>query len=229
MKRQIVCGKPGIYERSGSALRSLTERGSGEVRQLRRFQLRVGMPWMSRLSLLLVCLLAGCASQPEISVEEQVGKRASQWAGALISLDYAEALTYMTPNYQNGPRAQRFRGDFSGAAFWSDYDIKWVRCDEESSLLSTPAATSVQSTDEASEDIAAPDNTDDCIRGTWNVCGDRSSVTDSASTAIAGNGTRCEVRLILDVYKPPEMSMPTPIPYDSVWLNLDGLWYMYRK
>ena len=54
---------------------------------------------------LSVCLLAsilltGCASSPTVSVEEHVGNRSLQWANALMALDYDEALTFMTPSYQ---------------------------------------------------------------------------------------------------------------------------------
>jgi len=123
----------------------------------------------------LLCLaLVGCANQPLVSEEERVAVRAQEWGSALIALDYDRALTYMTPTYQQSPRAQRYRGDFSGAGFWLDMDIKWVKCGQDSPP------------------------------------------------------SRCEVRQIIMIMKPPEMSTPVPIPYDTTWLLLDGEWYQYR-
>ena len=123
----------------------------------------------------LVALLSGCVTQTNQSAEDQVAARALEWADALIELDYDRALTYMTPTYQESPRADRFRGDFSGSAFWLDADIKWVKCGE------------------------------------------------------AANAERCEVRLIITILKPPEMSIPIPIPYDTTWLFLEGAWFQYRS
>ena len=40
--------------------------------------------------------------------------------------------------------------------------------------------------------------------------------------------SRCEVRQIIMFMRPPAVSAPMPIPYDSQWIELGGLWYMYR-
>ena len=120
-------------------------------------------------------LLSGCATQAEQSAKDQVAARAVEWADALMDLDYDRALTYMTPTYQNSPRADRFRGDFSGSSWWLDANIKWVKCAE------------------------------------------------------AAGSERCEVRMIITLLKPPEMSTPIPIPYDTTWLLLQGTWYQYRN
>jgi len=119
-------------------------------------------------------ILLGCATQVEKPVEEQAGARAIEWADALIDLDYQKALTYMTPAYQESPRAERFRGDYVGSAFWQKADLKWVKCDE-----------------------GQPPR-------------------------------RCSVRLIITFMKPPEMSVPTPIPYDTTWLFVQGNWFQYK-
>lgn len=124
----------------------------------------------------LLCLWAvGCANQPPVSEEERVAARAQEWGSALIALDYDRALTYMTPTYQQSPRAERYRGDFSGAGFWLNMDIKWVKCGQASPV------------------------------------------------------SRCEVRQIITMMKPPEMSTPLPIPYDTTWLLLNGEWYQHRN
>ena len=54
-----------------------------------------------------------------------------------MAQDYDEALTFMTPSYQNSPRAERFRGTLAARAFWQDAEIKWVKCDDEDALLSS--------------------------------------------------------------------------------------------
>lgn len=126
------------------------------------------------LVFLVLSLLAGCASQPKLSQEERVGKRALEWADALMKLEYERALSYMTPTYQASPRSKQFRGEFGGTSNWQKAELKWVRCDAE-----IPVG-------------------------------------------------RCSVRLILTVFKAPEMSTPVPMPYDTTWLYLDDNWYQYR-
>ena len=177
-------------------------------------------------------LLSGCASQPKVSIEEQVGNRALEWTNALIALDYDLALTFMTPSYQNSPRASMFKGDFSGAGFWRDAELKWVRCDDEN-----PAPADVVSQNSPGRDmepvdpLVAPAAADDCVVTSWENCG--KSFTDGApvmQTSSAVNASsRCEVRVILSFMKPPEMSLAMPIVYDTTWLNLEGVWYQYRK
>ena len=41
--------------------------------------------------------------------------------------------------------------------------------------------------------------------------------------------TRCTVRVIISMIRPPEMRREMPIPYDTVWVLLDGEWYQYRS
>ena len=122
----------------------------------------------------MLSLLAGCVSQPKLSLEERVGNRALEWADALMELEYDLALSYMTPTYQASPRSKQFRGEFAGTGNWQKAELKWVRCDAEPPVR------------------------------------------------------KCSVRLILTVFKPPEMSFPMPMPYDTTWLYLDDNWYQYR-
>jgi hypothetical protein len=177
-------------------------------------------------------LLSGCASQPEVSIEEQVGNRALAWTNALIALDYDLALTFMTPSYQNSPRALRFRGEFSGAGFWRDAELKWVKCDEENPPLADGAnQNSLGREMEPVDPLVPPAAADDCVVTSWENCG--KSFTDGApviqtSTAVSAS-SRCEVRVILSFMKPPEMSLALPIVYETTWLNLEGVWYQYRK
>ena len=194
----------------------------------------IGLASISRFCLLLVLLGSGCASQPDISIEQRVGERALQWADALMSQDYETALTLMTPSYQNSPRADRFVGDFSGAGYWKDAKIKWVKCDEaggpELESAATNAASSVSGTSKPVDTMAA-DSEEECVVTSWESCGQSSAKQPVATTysSLVESSARCEVRLILSVMKPPEMSFPTPIPYEAVWLNIDGAWYMYRQ
>ena len=39
---------------------------------------------------------------------------------------------------------------------------------------------------------------------------------------------RCEVRQIISLMRPPATKYPIPIPYDTVWLNIDGEWYIFH-
>ena len=201
--------------------------------RVQRFKLRAILRLTPKVCLLLGMLITACASQPDLSVEEQVGNRALQWADALMAQDYEKALTFMTPSYQNSPRADRFKGDFSGAGFWQDAEIKWVKCDETSdSRSSTKENISAPLNNEplssAATTAGALGSADDCIVNAWDSCGHEFSSPSAASSAISGGSDRCVVRLILTVMKPPEMSTPMPIPYELTFLNVDGGWYIYR-
>jgi hypothetical protein len=123
----------------------------------------------------LLTVLGGCATVPEETTEDLVGQRAIEWAETLIALDYDGALSYMTPSYQASPRADRYRGDFSGAGFWRSVTLHSVDCGEDQ-----PAS-------------------------------------------------RCNVRVIISMIRPPELTREMPIPYDTTWVFIDGMWYQYRK
>jgi hypothetical protein len=201
--------------------------------RVQRFKLRAILRLTPNICLLLGMLITGCASQPDLSVEEQVGNRALQWADALMAQDYDKALTFMTPSYQNSPRADRFKGDFSGAGFWQDAEIKWVKCDEASGPATgsgeISTANSANGTSKPVDTIVA-DSEEECVVTSWEACGQTSAVpSTTADSSAVDSSVRCEVRLILSVLKPPEMSFPMPIPYEAVWLNIDGTWYMYRQ
>ena len=89
-------------------------------RLLKRAVMIVGLPTVS----------VGCTAVPEQTTLDLVGQRAISWAEALMELDYDGALSYMTPSYQMSPRADRFRGDFSGAGFWRSVAPHSVDCGE---------------------------------------------------------------------------------------------------
>ena len=78
----------------------------------------------------LPVVFSACTTVPDQTTEDLVGQRAISWAEALIDLDYDGALTYMTPSYQASPRADRYRGDFSGAGFWRSVTPHSVDCGE---------------------------------------------------------------------------------------------------
>ena len=204
--------------------------------RFRRYTLRHIVGWSPKVCLLVGALITGCASQPELSIEEQVGNRALQWADALMSQDYDKALKLMTPSYQNSPRADRFRGDFSGASFWENAEIKWVKCDEESGPeLGSGAASTANIESGKSEPVEtmATDSEEECVVTSWESCGKTSNPSatppSTAHSSSVESSSRCDVRLILSVMKPPEMSYPMPIPYEAIWLKTDGAWYMYRQ
>ena len=88
------------------------------LNQLRRAVVIGGLP----------AVVVGCATVPEQTTVDLVGQRAISWAEALMELDYNGALSYMTPSYQMSPRADRFRGDFSGAGFWRSVTPHSVDC-----------------------------------------------------------------------------------------------------
>ena len=78
----------------------------------------------------LPAVVGGCTTVPEQTTVDLVGQRAISWAEALIELDYDGALSYTTPSYQASPRADRYRGDFSGAGFWRSVTRHSVDCGE---------------------------------------------------------------------------------------------------
>ena len=78
----------------------------------------------------LPAVVGGCTTVPEQTTVDLVGQRAISWAEALIDLDYDGALSYTTPSFQASPRADRYRGDFSGAGFWRSVTLHSVDCGE---------------------------------------------------------------------------------------------------
>ena len=78
----------------------------------------------------LPALVGGWTTVPEHTSVDLVGQRAISWAEALIELDYDGALSYTTPSYQASPRADRYRGDFSGAGSWRSVTLHLVDCGE---------------------------------------------------------------------------------------------------
>jgi hypothetical protein len=78
----------------------------------------------------LPAVVGGCTTVPEQTTIDLVGQRAISWAEALINADYAGALSFTTPSYQASPRADRYRGDFSGAGFWQSVTLHSVDCGE---------------------------------------------------------------------------------------------------
>ena len=188
-------------------------------------QLRAIMHSVSSVCLLAGVLLAGCATPQPVTVEEQVGDKALQWADALMAGDYDGALSFMTPSYQNSPRSERFRGDFSGAGYWQAAEIKWVKCDDEDAAEAGVEEgadhASTASADAAISGSAdAPDNAHGCVVTVWDDCGQAFPGPISTSGTASTSSDRCEVRLMLSVMKPPEMSYPMPIPYEMTWLNI---------
>lgn len=125
----------------------------------------------------LTLLLAGCSAVqigPKESPTDEVARLAMEWGNALIAQDYERALTYTTPEFQKGPRAERYRGEFGGSVYWQSIDFKWVKCDDE---------------------------------------------TDAR---------RCEARFIITLLRPPAVSTPIPMPYDTVWVRPSDQWYLYH-
>ena len=197
---------------------------------MHRYRLKTGLGLAVKLGLLAAVLVTGCASPPKISVEEHLSYQTLQWTDALIGQDYERALTFMTPGYQNGPRAERFRGDFGGASFWQNAEIKWVKCDQEDSLSADDGvAVAARSASNADSTASATGAANDCVVSAWENCGQELAAPFSTSSTMSAHSDRCEVRVILTVMKPPEMSFPMPIPYEVTWLNVDGAWYIYRQ
>lgn len=178
-------------------------------------------------------LVSGCASPPQMSIAEHLSYKTLQWTDALMGQDYDRALTSMTPSYQSGPRAQRFRADFRGASYWQNAEVSWVKCDEESSLLAISGDDSAALTGEPSNNsksnAAVSENTDDCRVNAWEDCVQELVAPFSTATTMSTRSDRCEVRLVLSVMKPPEMPFPMPIPYEVTWLKLEGVWYIYQQ
>jgi len=192
-------------------------------------ELRAALHPVTSMCLLASIMFSGCASSPPMSVEEQVGNRALQWANALMSLDYDEALTFMTPTYQRSPRAERFRGDFSGTGFWQDAEVKWVKCDQQGEPAAGFKDVDGAVNADPSSKTTGSDDSNNCAVNNWDNCGEAIAAPFSTSSTVSTSSDRCEVRLMLSVMKPPEISFPMPIPYETTWLKVDGDWYIYRQ
>ena len=108
-----------------------------------------------------------------------------------------------------------------------------MKCDEASGPATgsgeISTANSTSGTSKPVDTIVA-DSEEECVVTSWEACGQTSAVpSTTADSSAVDSSVRCEVRLILSVLKPPEMSFPMPIPYEAVWLNIDGTWYLYRQ
>ena len=200
---------------------------------MHRYVLKTGLRLATKLGLLAAVLVAGCASPPKVSIEEHLSHKALQWTDALMGQDYERALTFMTPSYQAGPRAERFRADYSGASYWQGAEVKWVKCDEKDSPSAKPvgdgATVTAGSASNTETAAAASGVADDCVVNAWENCGQESVAPFSTSSTMSMRADRCEVRLILSVLKQPQMSFAMSIPYEVTWLNVDGVWYIYRQ
>ena len=75
--------------------------------------------------------LSACSVLDPLPPEEAVRQRAQQQAEALLALDYEKALTYVSPSYQNSPRAAFYQSQYSGASFWNEAEVYWVRCGDD--------------------------------------------------------------------------------------------------
>lgn len=129
------------------------------------------------VGLFVTLLVAGCSSvqrTPEESAADEVARLAMEWGTALVEQDFERALTYTTPEFQKGPRAERYRGEFGGSVYWQSIEFKSVKCDDEV------------------------------------------------------DARRCEARFIIMLLRPPAVSTPIPIPYDTVWIRPTDRWYLYH-
>ena len=77
-----------------------------------------------------MAMLAGCASIDSRPPEEIVAERALEQVAFLMAGDFDNALSYMSPSYRNGGRAQFYSADKSGALSWQKADLKWVKCED---------------------------------------------------------------------------------------------------
>lgn len=75
--------------------------------------------------------LSACSVLDPLPPEEAIAKRAQQQADALVALDYENALTYVSPSFQNSPRAASYQARYAGASFWNAAEVRWVRCGED--------------------------------------------------------------------------------------------------
>lgn len=130
------------------------------------------------LGLFVTLLVAGCSTAQRASEEpavDEVARLVMEWGNALVAQEFDQALTYTTPEFQQGPRAERYRGEFGGSVYWQSVEFKSVKCDDEM------------------------------------------------------NARRCEARFIIMLFRPPAVSTPVPIPYDTVWIRPADRWYLYHE
>ena len=75
-----------------------------------------------------VTLLTACAAFQDKPPEEWVEIRANEQAQALIERDYALALTYVVPSFQESARADLYEARYEGSSFWNSAEVRWVKC-----------------------------------------------------------------------------------------------------
>ena len=196
---------------------------------MRRHKLKAVLGSALKLVFLASVFVTGCASVEKVSIEEQLNSKTLQWADALMAQEYDQALTFMTPSYQNSPRSKRFRGEFAGASYWQGAEVKWAKCDEEANAPVGSDDRDAAVVGGAASNADAPEGADACLVNAWEDCGETLVTPVSSSSTISTRSDRCVVRLILTVMKPPEISFAMPIPYEVTWLNLDGDWYIYHQ
>ena len=71
----------------------------------------------------------GCAVFETRPPQEVIAERAVEQANYLMVGDFDAALKYMTPSFQNGPKAQDYRRHRAAAPGWSAARVRWVKCD----------------------------------------------------------------------------------------------------
>ena len=86
------------------------------------------------LPALVALFAAGCSTVDTRPPEEIVEERALAQAQALVDQDFETALSYVTPTYQESPRASRYRANHSGSAWWKRVEVRWVKCGESAEI-----------------------------------------------------------------------------------------------
>jgi len=73
-------------------------------------------------------LLGGCSSPA--TPEEQVAKRAQEWADALLAKDLNTAYTYTSPSYRQSATPGIYHARIAGAGSWTGAEVTEVVCEQ---------------------------------------------------------------------------------------------------
>lgn len=92
---------------------------------------RIGKVRQSVSSLLVVAVVAGCASLAPLPPEEAVRQRAQARWDALIAGEWSKAYRYMSPSYRALVEEKRYANQFGTGAAIVGADVVRVNCAED--------------------------------------------------------------------------------------------------
>lgn len=89
------------------------------------------MQYFGSAVLVTFLLLAGCATSPSGTPEEQVARRAQERLDALMGGDLDKAMEYTTPAYRQANTRGQYGALYAGVGNWTEARVREVACEGE--------------------------------------------------------------------------------------------------